>query len=163
MPTLNDVLAVVPRGKRIFVEIKCGPEILPFLKPQLQQSGLLPEQIVIISFSETVIKAARELMPQYKTNWLTGYKQDKATKEWSPKSADVLATLKRTHATGLGTNGNIQVANAALARSVLDQGLEFHVWTINDPADALHFSALGAHSITTDKPAVIRATLDTSQ
>ena len=160
MPTLNDVLAVVPPGKRIFVEIKCGPEILPFLKPQLQQSGLLPEQIVIISFSETVIKAARELLPQYKANWLTGYKQDMQTKDWSPKSPEVLEALKRTHATGLGTHGNVQVVDAALVRGVLHAGLEFHVWTINDPADAVHFSALGAQSITTDKPAVIRAALD---
>ena len=163
IPTLKEVLAVVPRGKRIFVEIKCGPEILPLLKPQLEQSGLSPEQIVIICFSEAVIKAARDLMPQYKANWLTGYKQDKKTKEWSPKSADVLAALKRTHATGLGTQGNIETASAALARSVLDEGLEFHVWTINDPADARHFSELGAHSITTDKPAVIRAALESSQ
>lgn len=162
IPTLKEVLAVVPRGKRIFVEIKCGPEILPLLKPQLEQSGLTPEQIVIICFSETVIKAARDLMPQYKANWLTGYKQDEATKEWSPKSSDVLAKLKRTHATGLGSNGNIQAANAALARSVLDEGLEFHVWTINDPADAQHFSALGAASLTTDKPAVIRTALDST-
>lgn len=163
IPTLKDVLAEVPRGKRIFVEIKCGSEILPLLKPQLERSDLSPDQIVIICFNERVIKAARELMPQYKANWLTGYKQDEATQKWSPNSADVLATLRRTHATGLGTQGNIQTANAALARSVLEDGLEFHVWTINDPADALHFSALGTHSITTDKPAAIRAALETSQ
>ncbi|MEZ6031890.1 MAG: glycerophosphodiester phosphodiesterase family protein [Planctomycetaceae bacterium] len=162
MPTLKDVLAVVPPGKRIFVEIKCGPEILPLMKPQLEQSGLMPDQIVIICFNETVIKAARELMPQFKANWLTGYKQDKETKEWSPKSSDVMAVLKRTHATGLGTHGNVDVANAALAHSVLDAELEFHVWTINDPADALHFSALGAHSITTDKPGAIRTALEMS-
>jgi glycerophosphoryl diester phosphodiesterase len=159
IPALKEVLAIVPRGKRIFVEIKCGAEILPLLKPQLEQSGLTPDQIVIICFNEAVIKAARDLMPQYKANWLTGYKQEKKTKEWSPKSAEVLAALKRTHATGLGTQGNIETANAALGRSVLDEGLEFHVWTINDPADALHFSTLGAASITTDKPAVIRAAL----
>lgn len=32
IPLLEEVLATVPEGKRIFVEIKCGPEIIPHLK-----------------------------------------------------------------------------------------------------------------------------------
>jgi len=29
VPTLGEVLAVVPKGKKFFIEIKCGPHIMP--------------------------------------------------------------------------------------------------------------------------------------
>lgn len=37
IPTLSEVLKIVPAGKRIFVEVKCGPEILPELKSCLDR------------------------------------------------------------------------------------------------------------------------------
>ena len=35
--TLAEVLRTVPDGKQIFIEIKCGPEIVPFLGPELKR------------------------------------------------------------------------------------------------------------------------------
>ncbi len=66
IPTLEEVLAIVPQRKRIFVEIKCGPEIVPELRKQLAASGLTNEQIVIIAFDRTVTQACRQSMPRYK-------------------------------------------------------------------------------------------------
>lgn len=78
IPTLREVLATVPDGKRIFVEIKCGPEIIEPLKQQLAASPLKPEQIVIICFQQNVILESRRVMSKYKANWLTGYTQTPA-------------------------------------------------------------------------------------
>lgn len=160
MPTLDEVLACVPDGKQIFVEIKCGPEILPKLKEQLEASSLRREQITIICFNREVVRLARQSMPQYRVNWLTGYDQDKVSKVWSPTIDEVVAVLKNTGATGLGTNGNLNVIDESFAKKVLNGGFEFHVWTVNDPAEAQRFSELGVYSITTDKPALIREALE---
>ena len=46
IPKLDDVLATIPEGKRIFVEVKCGPEIIPALAKSFRQSGKKPEQLV---------------------------------------------------------------------------------------------------------------------
>ncbi|HIE97494.1 MAG TPA: glycerophosphodiester phosphodiesterase [Planctomycetes bacterium] len=156
IPTLKQVLATVPDGKQIFVEIKCGPEILPLMKPQLAASGLKPEQIVIICFDQTVVTQSRKLMPEYDVNWLTGYKQKTKQSAWKPSQHDVLKILARTGATGLGTNGNLNVIDHAFVNSVRAAGFEFHVWTVNDVAPARQFADLGAFSITTDRPAFIR-------
>ena len=32
LPSLEEALALVPEGKRLFIEIKCGPEVLPELE-----------------------------------------------------------------------------------------------------------------------------------
>lgn len=156
MPTLSDVLATVPAGKQIFVEIKCGPEILRLLQPQLEASGLKSEQIVIICFDKTVVTQARKLMPQFNANWLTGYKQETKDSEWKPTRNNVLATLRSTGATGLGTNGNLEVIDQAFVDSIRDAGFQFHVWTVNDIEAARKFADFGAISITTDRPEFIR-------
>lgn len=156
IPTLKEVLATVPAGKQIFVEIKSGVEILPLMQPQLESSGLKPEQIVIICFNKAVVTEARKLMPQYNANWLTGYKQETKESEWKPTRDDVLATLKQVGATGLGTHGNLAVIDQAFVDSIRDAGFQFHVWTVNDVEAARKFADLGAISITTDRPEFIR-------
>ncbi len=159
VPTLQEVLATVPEGKQIFVEVKCGPEILPTLQTQLEASKLKPEQIVIICFDEEVVRDARQRMPHYKANWLTSYKQTKETRAWHPTRQDVLRSLARTAATGLGTNGNLDVIDQPFVAAVREAGFEFHVWTVNSAEAARAWQKMGAQSITTDRPAYIRRAL----
>lgn len=158
-PTLEEVLQTVRAGKLFFVEIKSGPEILPVLKRQLEASGLKPEQLVIIAFNEDVASGARKMMPQYRVNWLTSYKQKSEGAPWKPGLSKVVRTLNETEATGLGTNGNLDVVDVAFAGAIRKAGREFHVWTINDAVVARHFQDLGVDSITTDRPAFVRAAI----
>lgn len=159
IPLLEEVLATVPKGKRIFVEIKCGPEIIPHLKRQLAASSLTPQQIVIICFQKDVVTRSRREMPEYKASWLTSYKQSSDKRGWKPTRNEVLQALKTTAATGLGTNGNLNVIDQDFVDAVREVGREFHVWTVNDPDSARKFQTLKVDSITTDRPAYIRDAL----
>ena len=159
IPTLAEVLATVPDGKQIFVEIKCGPEILPLLSRQLAAAKLKPDQITLICFNEAVVTEARKTMPQYQANWLTGYRQKTDSNPWTPSIEGVLQSLTRTEATGLGSQGNLKVIDAKFVERVRQAGFGFHVWTVNDPAAARTFQSLGTDSITTDRPAFIRRAL----
>lgn len=157
-PTFKEVLATVPAGKRILIEIKSGPAIIPVMKEQLKDCTLKAEQMVIISFHEDVIEAANKHLPHLKTYWLTGYKQDKTSKQWRPTHEQVLATLARIKADGLSTNAHSTVT-PELVKAVRAAGLEFHCWTVNDPAVARRFIAMGVDSITTDRPQWLREQL----
>ncbi len=159
IPTLDEVLSTVPVGKRIFVEIKCGPEILPELEKRLADSKLHPEQVVLIAFSAEVVRQSRIRMPHYKVNWLTSYKQEVEGGPWTPSLETVLSTLRATGATGLGTNGNTDVVDTAFAEAIKDAGFELHVWTVNDPTAAKYWKRIGVDSITTDRPEFLRQTL----
>ena len=53
IPKLADVLATIPEGHRLFVEVKCGPEIVPDLAKAFKRSGKKPKQLVVISVSTT--------------------------------------------------------------------------------------------------------------
>ncbi|MCM2372926.1 glycerophosphodiester phosphodiesterase [Aporhodopirellula aestuarii] len=159
IPTLSQVLDIVPPGKRIFVEIKCGPEIVPTLNKQLTVSGLAPNQIVIIAFNEAVVKACRQSMPQYQCNWLTGFKRKEASEAWKPLPNAVIASLSKSNANGLGAHDNVDVVDQSFVDRVHEAGFGFHVWTINDLELARRFVGMGVDSITTDRPALIRQAL----
>lgn len=156
IPLLTDVLETIPEGKKIFLEIKSGVEIVEPIQKILAESNLAPEQVVIICFDQEVVTQCRKLMPQHKASWLTSYKQDRKTGAWHPSLEEVLAALKRTGATGLGTQGNDEVVDAKFTQAIRDAGVECHVWTINDAKQAKRYQELGFDSITTDRPAYIR-------
>lgn len=157
IPTLREVLKTIPPTKQIFIEIKCGPEIVPVLKKQLAEfPNLKPEQIAIICFNQKVIIACREQLPHLTANWLVSYNQDDKTGGLKPSPDSVFATLKEIGANGLGTHANPKVIDPAFVNRLRNAKCGFHCWTVNDPALAKQFQALGVDSITTDRPAFIR-------
>ena len=161
MPTLAEVLAVVPTGKRIFVECKSGPEIVPPLLDGLAASGLAVEQVTIIAFDAEVIAAIERTAPQYDTQWLTGWRQDRsADGAWHPSVDDVIATAKRIGADGVDVQANLAVVDTAFVEKIRAAGLAIHCWTVNDPFTAQALARLGVDSITTDRPEFLRAALE---
>lgn len=160
IPTFAEVMAVIPQGKLFVIELKTGPEIVPLLKAELQR--LKPEErnLLIIAFNKETVSAVKRELPSIRVHWLTGFKKNKTTGVWHPTVEEVAAALKSTGADGLGTQGNREILNAAWFETLKKTGLkEFHVWTIDDPADAQFFQSLGVIGITTNRPALIREAL----
>jgi len=157
VPTLSEVLGTVPAGKYLLIEVKCGPEIVPQLTRELAVTRLAPDQTRVIAFDRNVVSAVKRDLPRLKAYWLVGYQQDEKTGQWSPGREEILATLAEIHADGLDTNGNRAVVDAAFAHALHAAGMELHVWTIDDGDDARYFQRLGARSITTNRPAFLRA------
>jgi len=155
IPTLAEVFATVPPGKTIYVEIKCGPEVIPVLLDEIEKSGLSTRQVVVIAFKEAVVRQLKATAPEFKAFWLCSFKKNKFG-QLRPSADAVLATLAGSRADGLSSNTRIP---KGLIDAVERAGYEWHVWTVNDPATAKQMQALGARSITTDAPAEIRAAL----
>jgi glycerophosphoryl diester phosphodiesterase len=158
LPTLEEVLGILRPDRRLRLEIKCGPEIVPELKRVLGESAVRPEQVIIISFHESVIAAVKEHLPQYKAMWLYAFKKDDQTGQWTATRTEVVRTARRLKADGLSLQANERV-DEKLVEMLRREGLEFHVWTVNDPAVARRMKELGAMSITTDRPAFLRSEL----
>ena len=60
IPTLREVLATIPEGKKIYIEVKSDASLVPIMLEHLEKSGLTPEQIVVISFHTEVIAAVEK-------------------------------------------------------------------------------------------------------
>ena len=75
IPTIAEVFTTVPRGKKIFIEIKCGPEIIDPLLRELASSGLTHDQVVVICFDSAVLKSLKERDPKWRSGWLCSFEK----------------------------------------------------------------------------------------
>jgi glycerophosphoryl diester phosphodiesterase len=161
LPTLEEQLALIPAGKRMFVEIKVGPEILPELERVLQRAGATPERVTFISFVYESLQEVRKRLPGYRTQYLVGYRKPDAKKtdvKPQPTLDAIIAQAKAAGLTGLDLQSTWPLTAADTAK-IRAAGLELHVWTVDDPAVARHWIALGAQSITTNRPGWLREQL----
>lgn len=155
IPTIAEVFSTIPQQKKIYIEVKCGPEIIPALLREVDQSGLTDEQVVVISFKQTVIKEVKAKAPQYKAFLLQSFKQGKDD-QIKPSKGRIINDLNRIQADGLASN--TAVPNSVI-EAVREHGYEWHVWTVNELEEAERMTALGPQSIITDVPAHIKAHL----
>ena len=156
IPFLEEIIETVPKGRRLFVEIKCGPEVLSPLENAIEASGKR-EQIVIIAFDFETITAAKRLMPDVPAYWLVGTKKDKETEAWIPHDP---ALVEDVASSGLdGLNVHYAGVTEEFASRVHEAGLGLYVWTVNDPAEARRLARLGVAGITTDRPGWLRRQL----
>ena len=163
MPTLEEGLALVPEGKKIFIELKSGPEIIAPMAQLIESSSLAPEQIVIISFHADAIAASKKRLPDLKAHWLSGYEEQEDGR-LTPTKEEVAATIQRIGADGFGSKAEPKHFDAAFIEHLRDSGCrEFHVWTVNEPEVARFYQRLGAWSITTDRPGWLRTKLEQSK
>lgn len=172
LPTLAEVLAIIPRGKRQFVEIKPGPQVVPEMGRVVRAANKQPEQIVFISFNLDSSKAAKQILPEHKCYLLVEFAADYATGQWLagyrvgrgegevikvPANLDrLIAIAREANLDGLDVSFNQPLA---LAQKIREAGLEWIVWTVNEADLARSIAGHGVSSITTDKPVLIRNAL----
>ena len=156
IPSIEEALATVPAGRRLFIEIKCGPEVLPGLERALDASGKLPQQIVIIGFDIETMKRARACIPAVEVCWVT------SPKTWSfgrvPSVGGLIAVAQSAQLDGLDIDARFTI-DATFVSRVKKAGLKLYVWTVNDAKTARKLAALGVDGITTNRPRWLRERL----
>jgi glycerophosphoryl diester phosphodiesterase len=152
IPFLDEVLAALPPGRRLYIEIKCGPEVLPLLHAQIRASGKI-SRIVIIGFGLETVAASKRLL-DVPTYWLKGTEKVKDTEQWIPHDPNL---VQRAREKGLdGLDVHYAGVTPEFARAVKVSGLKFYVWTVDDPQEAIRLVKLGVDGITTNRPAWLR-------
>lgn len=158
IPTLEEVLPLIPPGKKLVIEIKCGPEVLPELKRVLEASGRKNEELVIIGFGYEAMKQAKEMFPGIPVLYLSSFKKDKETGVVSPSIDSLIGRAKEAHLDGLNLvyTGPL---DAAAIQSIKNAGLKIYVWTVDDAEAARRLRDAGVQGITTNRPQWLREQL----
>lgn len=153
IPTLAQVLAHVPAGKRLLVEAKCAPEGVAAILQTIEASGISPSQVRLVSSSADTLAAAKKLRPDVSTSWIV--------EDEHPRADVLIAKAKAAGADGLDIR-----ASSAIDRTLVDQvhnaGLRLDVWTVDDPAEAKRLTEAGVNGITTNRPGWVREQLTIS-
>jgi len=156
--TLDEILAEIPSGSWFYIEIKCGPEIIPHLKRVLQDSGISTERIRLLAFSAPLITELRQKLPDWHACWLCDYRHSLLDNSWHPSREDLLATLLHCGADGLASS-NRKILDQELVQRIKGLDKELHVWTVDRLPDAQRLSAMGVDSIMTNRPGWLRQQL----
>ncbi len=157
-PTLSEVLATIPPGKKLYIEIKSSPRIVRHLLKEIDGSSINPDQLVIIAFSGRVIKKIKSKRPSLKAILLATPRYRAKARTLEPTPQQLLSELKRTGADGISLYAHPDI-DASYVAPFHEAGYELHVWTIDDPQTAQKWLDLGALSLTTNTPAFLRNSL----
>lgn len=158
VPALEEILRLVPGGKRIFVEIKGGPDTIAELQRCIgvarAEAGLAWEQLAVISFDLAAATAAKQALPRCEVSWLADSGAE-APRESLPE----IAAVSR----GAGLDGiDIDAAwplETDLVQPLRAGGFKLYVWTVDDAPLARHLAECGIDGITTNRLAWLRAQL----
>ena len=154
---LEEVLALARDGRKIYVEVKGNnPEWAPYIKAVFDaQSNATPENTLFITFGDKIAKALKATMPEYKLYFLMGNRRSHLRKPdgslyplWT--ADEVLEKLRATGADGIDICFDPEAHDEAFVRKIKDAGYEFHVWTVDNLANAEKAFARGADTVTTN-------------
>jgi len=155
IPFLADIIKTIPPGRKLYVEIKCGKEVLPILEKLITKSGKM-SQIVIIGFDLETVTLSKQLI-DVPTYWLKGTEKDKETEKWIPHNPQLVKKVKDKGLDGL------DVHYAGVTKEFTDavkaSGQKLYVWTVDNPDEAIRLVNLGVAGITTNRPQWLRQQL----
>ena len=151
-PTLlEDVLKLAKDGRKIYVEIKPGPEIVPYIKQIFDaQKVANPGNTLFISFNAKSCKAIKKAMPEYKCYLLDAGMRGPKKNRRPVTTKEILSLLKFTKADGIDMSFRPENITEEFIKEIRSQGYEFHVWTIDELPRALLARQRGAMTVTTN-------------
>jgi len=152
IPFLTEIVETIPPGRKLYVEIKCGQEILPYLRDLLADSGKM-SRIIIIAFDLETVAMSKEMI-DVPTYWLKGTKKTKETEQWIPHDPQLVQKIKDRGLDGLDVH--YAGITKEFADAVKASGQKLYAWTVDEPEEAIRLIKLGVDGITTNRPQWLR-------
>jgi glycerophosphoryl diester phosphodiesterase len=140
IPFLEEMIETVPSGKKLVIEIKCGKEILPFLKEIVEKSGK-KEQLTFIAFDWQTIADVKKLFPENNCYWLSSVKDGLAEK------------IKEASEIGLdGLDLHYTLIDDKTVQMARKLNLTIVAWTVDSVEEAQRLKKLQIQGITSNRP-----------
>jgi len=156
VPTLAEVLATVPDGKHVVLELKED-----VVEPLVQELAAAPhERITLIAFDAEILVRAKGALPRCRALWLFGSYtpaliRGRTLGEW------LASKVRQLDLDGVDLRLSSRL-NRHVVAPLLEQGLAIFVYTVNGAAACRRCAGLGLQGITTDMPAETRRWLGIS-
>ncbi|MCJ7664027.1 MAG: hypothetical protein MUO24_07270 [Desulfobacterales bacterium] len=149
IPTLEEALATVPVGKKLFIEIKDDACILTELNVVLGNSALSPDQVVLIGQDLNVMELIKKILPAYQCCWVCAMKDEKKMNTGGNAKEELIARARRAGLDGLDIEASREIDGEFVAL-VKSAGMKLYVWTVDDPGEARQLFAAGVDGIATN-------------
>ena len=159
IPLLEDVFAIVPTGKRLFVELKAGLEMLAPLRRLVQDCSMDAGQLVLIGFDRELMRQAKSEMPQAECCWIVG--RSRTTRAY-PSVRKLIDGACAARLDGLNLEAGFPIDTEFVGK-IHRSGLKLNTWTVDKVNVAQTEKAAGVDGITTNRPGWMRQALRTTR
>lgn len=149
IPTLQEVLKTLPQEKYIFIEIKCGIEIINPLKKLLETVSINNAWIKLIGFNPEVMSALKKSFPLYEVYLCKRISREKfifTVRGWEK----IIIAVKENKFNGLNLSYS-RCLTRKVVQKIKSSNLKLYVWTINDFRKAERLINYGVDGIMSDK------------
>ncbi len=161
IPTLDQILEELPANMSMYVEIKQDdPRIITAMFKAAKKSNVDIKWLTLISFSENIVKHAKQLAPELNVYLLHDLKHQEDDGPANTYLEKLIEKAITSGANGLDL-GDSPLITQWFVDKIKMAGLEFHVWTVNSAEEALRYIEFGVDSITTDRPQGLREDIKT--
>lgn len=148
IPSLKDVLDKAPANKKIYIELKCGREIIDPLLDIFKSRQKILKQVIFIGFSNIPMKRVSEAFPDNET-YLIYRKKD------APHPEPIIREALKCNVAGVDIQSCEYITNN-FVNTIKEQGLSVHTYLVNNyekkPDLILQILKSGVNSITTNRP-----------
>lgn len=156
--TLEEVLDRLPTGKRLFIELKCGAEIITPLRHILTAGIAPPGQLCLLAFDARLIAGVKQQLPDIRACLNVDCRWSLLKRSWKPSQAELPALLAECGADGLSSRA-CALLEARFVAGLQRSGKDVHVWTVDAARQARHFRDMGVDSLMTNRPGWLRERL----
>jgi glycerophosphoryl diester phosphodiesterase len=157
LPSLAEVIAAMPFNKRLFIEIKAGPEAVPELARVIRASGK-GKRLRLHSFSHPACVEARKALPRIPVYLLIASRRNPLTGTWSSSIDEAIGKSRKAGFDGIGAN-NTALVNASAIQKIHANGLKLNIWTVDRVNEARKLIDLGVDGLITNRPGWLKAQL----
>lgn len=150
VPTLAELIATVPAGRTLFVEIKVGAADVEPILDVIAKTPCRGAVAIESGYLEVLdaVRARGAAAPP--VHWTVFARRDRQ-RGYLPHPASIIETAKQKGFAGLALDA--RGFDRELVRAARQAGLEVGVWTLDDPRLIAELRGLGLRWIETNRPA----------
>ena len=157
LPSLAEVLKLMPAGKRLLLEIKGGMNVVSLLRAELETSAKR-DRVAVQSFDDEVCSQSKQALPHLAVHYLSELSLDSESGLMTPPVDELIEKAAVARLDGLGLQ-NQPVIDAAYVERIHDAGLRLNVWTVDNPAEARRLRDSHVDGVITNRPGWLCAQL----
>jgi glycerophosphoryl diester phosphodiesterase len=155
IPTLTDVIRTMPTGGRLFIEVKCGVEIVTTLADLLGRAEKPVDRFVVISYDRQVVAKMKQRLAEVTALLVCRCEPAGARSGTAAAIEDLIEIARCDRLDGLDLDAR-GLLDATTTAALTATGLSCFSWTVDDPARARQLITAGVQGISTNRPGWLR-------
>ncbi|MEX2585480.1 MAG: glycerophosphodiester phosphodiesterase family protein [Balneolaceae bacterium] len=159
IPLLGDVMRDMPPEKRIYIEVKSGPDIISVLVELLNRSGLEDSQLSVIAFSMELASRVKSQRPQTAVYWICDLNDARREMNGKVRPGRLIDLVQKAGLDGLDLSFSHPARDGEIVRVVKEAGLGCYIWTVDNPESGQLAIEAGVDGITSNCPSLLREEL----